>query len=293
MPVHVNSQQFCKVLKKSERRLNNSGHLAFGLLRSFHTAYLQETPLGGTEANTMAQANDTSLDMASGEEADWGEDLFANSLEFAENPEPRCPCVLVLDTSQSMTGEPISALNRGLHVFRDELLAVPLAQKRVEIAIISFGAQVQVVQDFVTVDRFSPPVLQAEGETPLCTALVRALDLLQTRKERYRANGVPYSRPWVFLITDGMPQGDTLEVTRQAVQRIRAAEQTRKAAFFAVGVEGANMKLLARISVRPPLLLTGLRFSDLFVWLSASTARAALSSPDEQLALPPGDWQTV
>ena len=241
----------------------------------------------------MAQPNDTSLDTAFGEEADWGEDLFANSLEFADNPEPRCPCVLVLDTSQSMTGEPIAALNQGLRVFREELLAVPLAQKRVEIAIIAFGAEVQVVQDFVTVDRFTPPVLQAEGETPLCTAIVRALDLLETRKERYRANGVPYSRPWVFLITDGMPQGDTLEVTRQAVQRIRVAEEARKAAFFAVGVEGANMKLLARISVRPPLQLTGLRFGELFVWLSASTARAALAYADEQLALPPGDGEMV
>jgi uncharacterized protein YegL len=229
-----------------------------------------------TRTSLMAQPNDTAVDNAPLDDgADWGEDLFDNSAEFADNPEPRCPCVLILDTSQSMAGEPIAALNHGLHVFRDELLAVPLARKRVEVAVISFGAEVQVVQDFVTVDRFQPPLLQAEGETPLCTAIVRALDLVEQRKERYRLNGVPYSRPWLFLITDGMPQGDTLEMTRQAVQRLRAAEASRKAAFFAVGVEGANMKLLARISVRPPLKLEGLRFSDLFAWLSASTARAA------------------
>jgi uncharacterized protein YegL len=228
------------------------------------------------EASRMAQPNDTAVDNAPLDGPDWGEDLFDNSAEFADNPEPRCPCVLVLDTSQSMIGEPIAALQRGLQVFRDELLAVPLASKRVEVAVIAFGAEVQVVQDFVTVDRFQPPVLQAEGETPLCTALVRALDLVEKRKERYRANGVPYSRPWVFLITDGMPQGDSLEMTRQAVQRIRTAESSAKIAFFAVGVEGANMKLLARISVRPPMKLDGLRFSDLFAWLSASTARAAI-----------------
>ena len=33
-------------------------------------------------------------------------------VEFAENPEPRCPCVLLLDTSGSMQGAPIEALNR-------------------------------------------------------------------------------------------------------------------------------------------------------------------------------------
>jgi uncharacterized protein with von Willebrand factor type A (vWA) domain len=32
-------------------------------------------------------------------------------VEFAENPEPRCPCVLLLDTSGSMQGTPINALN--------------------------------------------------------------------------------------------------------------------------------------------------------------------------------------
>lgn len=226
----------------------------------------------------MTPSNDTAVDNSPLDGADWGEDLFDNSAEFADNPEPRCPCVLILDTSQSMAGEPIDALNRGLHIFCAELLAAPLARKRVEAAVISFGSEVRVVQDFITVDRFQPPVLQAEGETPLCTAIVRALDLVERRKERYRANGVPYSRPWLFLITDGMPQGDTLEMTREAVQRLRAAEAAGKVTFYAVGVEGANMKLLERITVRPPMKLQGLRFSDLFAWLSASTARAATSA---------------
>jgi len=33
---------------------------------------------------------------------------------FADNPEPRCPCLLLLDTSGSMQGRPISELNAGL-----------------------------------------------------------------------------------------------------------------------------------------------------------------------------------
>lgn len=240
----------------------------------------------------MAEPSDFELDDFLPEEPDWGEDLFDNSLEFADNPEPRCPCVLVLDTSQSMASEPIAALNRGLHVFRDELLAVPLARKRVEVAVVSFGEEVEVVQDFVTVDRFQPPVLRAAGETPLCTAIVRALDLVEKRKQCYRANGVPYSRPWVFLITDGMPQGESLETTREAVRRVRMAEAGRKAAFFAVGAEGANLKLLARIAVRPPVKLDGLRFAELFAWLSASTARAATAGTNEEAALPDIHWGT-
>ena len=39
--------------------------------------------------------------------------------------EPRCPCVLLLDTSSSMQGLPIDALNQGLRTFKDELMKDP------------------------------------------------------------------------------------------------------------------------------------------------------------------------
>ncbi len=45
---------------------------------------------------------------------------FATS-DFASNPEPRCPCILLLDVSGSMNGRPINELNAGLVTFRDEL----------------------------------------------------------------------------------------------------------------------------------------------------------------------------
>lgn len=230
---------------------------------------------------------------------DWGEQLFQAGLEFADNPEPRCPCVLLLDTSASMnkpdgTGDsPIDALNQGLQVFREELLKDPLARHRVEIAVVTFGEPVQVVQDFVTVDNFTPPLLQAHGKTPMGTGILLALDLIDARKAQYRANGVAYYRPWVFMVTDGTPQGESLDVTRQAVQRLKADEAAKKAVFFAVGVEGANMKLLSKMGVRPPLKLRGLKFADMFVWLSKSAERVAHSREGEQVALPPVDWGTV
>ena len=39
--------------------------------------------------------------------------------EFVENPENRCPVILLLDTSGSMSGQPIQELNRGLAAFKD------------------------------------------------------------------------------------------------------------------------------------------------------------------------------
>ena len=60
---------------------------------------------------------------------------------FAENPEPRCPCLLLLDTSGSMAGQPITELNDGLREFYAELQGDSLAIKRVEVALISFWAR--------------------------------------------------------------------------------------------------------------------------------------------------------
>src|SRR5438128_14181 len=210
-------------------------------------------------------------------ETDWGVELFQAGLEFADNPEPRCPCVLLLDTSKSMSGEPITALNHGLRAFRDELLKDTLARQRVEVAIVSFGGSVQVLQNFVTVDSFTPPTLLPRGQTPMGTGIMQALELIDARKIQYKANGIVYYRPWLFLITDGAPKGEPIEVTKQAVARVKAEEADKKVAFFAVGVEGANMKLLSKLSARPPLKLRGLRFVDMFVWLSKSAERLAHS----------------
>ncbi|MGB3237027.1 MAG: VWA domain-containing protein [Geitlerinemataceae cyanobacterium] len=215
------------------------------------------------------------------------------AVEFAENPEPRCPCILLLDTSGSMGGAPIEALNAGLQTFCEELNKDDLARKRVEVAIVSFDSQVKVIQDFVTADRFEAPILRAQGMTSMGTGIEQALDLIADRKFQYRNNGVTYYRPWVFLITDGEPQGESDDAVRRAVDRLRDDETGKRVAFFAVGVENANMKRLSEISVRAPLKLQGLNFREMFVWLSASMQRVSNSKPDEQVPLPPPGWGEV
>jgi uncharacterized protein YegL len=224
---------------------------------------------------------------------DWGEQLFQAGLEFADNPEPRCPCVLLLDTSGSMRGERIAALNAGLRTFRDEVCKDALAQRRVEVAVIAFGGDVRVLQDFVTVADFQPPLLQPAGLTPMGGAIQQALDLLDVRKGQYKTNGVAYYRPWIFLITDGAPEGEPPAAIAEAGRRVRAEETAKRVAFFAVGVEGADMAQLAELTPRPPLRLQGLRFVDLFVWLSRSAQQVAHSRVGDQVALPPVDWGTV
>lgn len=213
------------------------------------------------------------------------------AVEFAENPEPRCPCVLLLDNSGSMQGEAINALNEGLRIFQEELNHDNLAKKRVEVAIVTFNSEVEVVQDFVTADEFEPPTLSAQGLTQMGGAILQGLDMLEIRKAMYRANGVAYYRPWIFLITDGEPQGESDSVVEQAKQRIEDGEAGKRVAFFAVGVEEANITRLSQIVVRQPLKLKGLNFRELFIWLSASMQQLSQSSQlEEQMPLPPADW---
>ncbi len=216
-----------------------------------------------------------------------------NFPEFAENPEPRCPVVLLLDTSGSMVGEPIGALNEGLKTFKQDVLRNEIAALRVEVAIVTFGP-VQLVQDFITFDHFNPPELEAEGLTPMGEAIEFAVDLLENRKKVYRDNGVQYYRPWVFLITDGEP--DPGSPWQKASARAHEAEADRKLLFFAVAVGNANTQILGQIAPpeRPPLHLNGLDFKSMFLWLSSSMQRVSSNKVGSaMLSLPPVGWGQI
>lgn len=206
------------------------------------------------------------------------------------NPEARCPCILLVDVSGSMAGAAIDELNKGLVAFQQELQRDDLAALRVEVAIVSFGSSVRVEQEFIAAHEFTAQPLRTGGNTPMGAAINLALDMVRKRKETYKQYGASYYRPWIFLITDGAPTDEW----RSAAQRVQAEEASKAVAFFAVGVQKADLKVLSQITTRQPLRLQGLQFRDMFVWLSQSLTTVSHSQVGEQVPLTaPTGWSVI
>ncbi|CAN5476614.1 VWA domain-containing protein [soil metagenome] len=240
---------------------------------------------------------------------------------FADNTQQRCPCVLLVDTSGSM-GEIVSRsgaslgytiqqdgqtynavsggttridlVNEGLRAYQADLMSDTLASLRVEVSIITFGGKVETVMPFTTARDFTPPPLQASGETPMGAAILQSIDAVEERKRVLKQNGIDYLRPWIFLITDGAPNHD--DPWKSAAEKVLEGEASKKFSFFAVGVEGANFEILGQFSkVRQPAKLKGYSFKEMFLWLSSSQRAMSQSSPgqEQNVVLPPPGWTSV
>ena len=202
------------------------------------------------------------------------------------------PVALIVDISGSMRGQRIQAVNEALQQFRIELARDTLAMLRAEIALVPFNHRVY-YYDFSSVQSFVPPTLAAEGgNEDFSLAINTALDLLDSRKQVYRENGISYFRPLALLLTDGRPEHDTAEEIVNVRERLMIEEEDRHIAFFSFGVEGADINALARIMPpnRPPRHIGGaMQIAGLFQWLSNSVAKISTSNPGDRIRLDPVD----
>lgn len=208
-----------------------------------------------------------------------------------KNPSARVPCVLLLDTSGSMQGTPIADLNDALRRFAQDLSEDKGLQLSLELSVMTFGP-VRQVSDFTPASAFVAPTLTADGpDTPMGAAVLSALEKLQERKDFYKGQRVSYHQPWLVMITDGQPTDP--ENMPSAKIRIRDLESQRKLVFIAAGIEGADMRTLADLSVRPTVPAKSANLVKLFEWLSKSLSIKSQSRPGEQSPLPPLNMGTA
>jgi uncharacterized protein YegL len=176
-----------------------------------------------------------------------------------------------------MSGRPIEQLNAGYRALRQSIAEDPLARKRAEIAVVTFGGEPSIAVPFAEGRDLPPATFTAVGATPLGAAVELGLAQVLARKQSYKAAGLDYFRPWIFVISDGAPT-DGAKYTA-ATKRLREEEARRGVTVFAVGVEGADMHALQLLSdKRDPLALLGLKFTEMFEWLSQSMSMVSQST---------------
>ncbi len=202
-----------------------------------------------------------------------------------ENHEQKCLCVLVLDISGSMQGEPINELNKGLQEFHREISNDIVASQRLETSIITFGSSAKCVQEPSLVHNFQMPILSTSGSTKLVDGVRMAMELIENRKHWYKETGQNYYRPMIVLITDGEPDSD--QDVNGLSREVALGIANKKFTFYSLGVSGYNHQNLTQICSNPsPLPLKGCEFAQFFKWLSSTISLITKSKEGEVLQLP-------
>ena len=184
--------------------------------------------------------------------------------------ERRLPVYLLLDTSGSMTGAPIEAVRRGLEQFKIEVQGDTFALETVSIGIITFGGRGAefITRGLIPFDQFSPPQIDATGQTPLGQALWLLSESLD-KDLRRPVRGGPKGdwRPLVFILTDGEPTDDW----KDAREKIRQRESAKVCKVITVGCGPYfNQQKLSEIAIGDTFNMDNddASFHKFFEWVS-------------------------
>ena len=213
------------------------------------------------------------------------------------NPAPRCPVMLMLDTSGSMYGEPIEELRQGLAQFLDETSRDEAASRSVELEVITFDDNAKVILPFTPVcdADIALDALEANGMTGMGKAMELAYRDLQDRRRVYRDNGISAYRPWVILMTDGGPNDDW----EDKYQKLQRQGEQGKIQYLGIGIgPDADFDTLRTIlpATPGPVKLKGLRFKQFFRWLTDSmhsVSSSAVADQDNVQFAGIDDWEEL
>ena len=192
-----------------------------------------------------------------------------------------------------MKGSPIDQVNAGLRVFEQELKQDITTKSRVEVCIITFDSEVACIQEpaLIGSSSFQSPTLAVKGSTKLVDGMRMAMDTVEERKAYYKATGQGnYYRPFIMLITDGAPDPKQ-DVDGLSVQ-LQDAVQNRKFSFLPITVHTGQPIPASFAQLCYPatvMKLDGLKFVELFMWLSNSMSSVAHSGSGVEATFAPID----
>lgn len=115
----------------------------------------------------------------------------------------RLPVYILIDTSTSMRGEPIIAVELGLKALMESLNRDPYALETVCLSIITYNSQAEQILPLTEVYKTRIPELTAKGRS----ALGEALELLCEKVEKEVHKNTPEAKgdwkPLLFVLSDG------------------------------------------------------------------------------------------
>lgn len=182
--------------------------------------------------------------------------------------EPHLACVLLLDTSSSMLGNPINSLNKAINDFIENSTMHESVQKGLDVAIIEFNDHARVVQDFTPFKQMKSVSFTAVGDSAMGEGINLAIDIIKERGRFYDSLGIRSYKPWIIMISMGKPTDD-ISVARQRIIDEENKGHHGKLSFWAFGVAGYSSQTLTLITKRC-FALNRVKIDEMFLWLGPS-----------------------
>ncbi len=197
----------------------------------------------------------------------------------------RLPVYVVIDTSGSMSGEPIHALETGLRSLQSDLMTDPQAIETVWISVITFDSTAEQIVPLVDIEQFEVPHLEAHGATAFGGALELLMECIDTEVRKTSETQKGDWRPMVFILTDGAPTDEWEDVVAEFKQKspayvigCGAGPEANDAALKLVCDTVVNLK-----DTQPGTLGAFMRWVTLSV---TSTSQAAGTAADRSMVIP-------